>query len=280
METTDNVKTELLLSSSAAGGLDIRKAFEMGSQLDVSGIEIMPYKSSLFTLEGNVGNISELADRYKLPVRGVHFPFWWETKSTFRAIWNEFPNIKEMAMALAWAYLVGPGSKDSLASQLATNFRDAYLLFHGDTFCQMPEEDMKYFTGRKVLFETERPKRNSRNDLQWIVETVIPIAHKSGVDGKIMFDPRHIQIAQMQGKADNILLEQIWMKYQGQMGGMHFSFIRDGNYFPSSPSPEVWSHLKEAVKAYPPKILVLEVGPGKQRELEKCRDLVYRDLGI
>jgi len=267
---------ELLISSSAAGGLNTEKAFKIGRNLGVQGIELLPYKWSPKGSSGTPEKMLDLARKYNLPIRGIHLPFWWDTKSLPQVIRSLY-GLNEKALHLVYQFLIGPGNKNCNAFRLMEQCPEAYILLHPDTFRQMPTEDKKRLARKEVFFENERIKKGENNTFEEILKRTIPYAVTFGIDANLMFDPRHYQTNSRRGSIKQRDLSEIWRNYRP--AGLHFSFLGQG-YNCVLPDPKTWDLLKEAIKENPPKELVLEIGPNKERDMEKAREIIQKDLGI
>lgn len=267
------MKTQVLLST-ATTLPRLEVAFRIGHDLGFHGLEIMPYRWT------NPDVVTDFAVKYSLPIKGIHFPFWWQTKSLLKVCQSEQTN-REKVFALIWSCIFGPGHLNCAAADMRLYFRDAYLLLHPDTWHQMSPEDQRLLFGQKIFFENERPKLGEGEDTYdpCLIYRDIIKKESENLFGHWMMDPGHIQIATNANHLKPIPLA-LWYQ-QLRPKGLHLSFS-DAGRLHELPNPEEWEELVPKIKAAPPEWLVIETKPGRHIEhrLHKARELISRDLGI
>lgn len=288
---------KILLSTSAAGGFNTEKAFRIARDLG-TGVELMPYNPKMLAKilspvfgavnedyvikQGNPKRISSYSNHYGVEVEGIHMPFWWHTKPLREVIESE-RDFSEKIYSFAWSQAIRSGSLDSMAVRLSREFPQAYLLSHPDVFRQMPEKDRVAFAGRDIYFENERNKGSSffsdgiqdsgKNDIETIVNEIFPAARDSGIIPHLMFDSRHAQLDMKKGYMKTEKLSNLWERYKPE--GLHFSFKSpQKGGFPNLPDVDTWDDFKESLKEYPPKYVVLEIGPGKEDDLKAAKEII------
>lgn len=262
---------KLLVSTSAAGGFNTEEGFRLASELDVDGVEVLPFRKNLLTRAGSSSRLAELSREYCVPIEGIHLPFWWNTKS-LRDVLRSEPVLKEKLFALLWQYVIGSGSPNCNALEVSKSFSGAYLLSHADAFRQMPLAEKLALSGKRVFFENERSKEGENNSLDGIVTDCMPKAKELEIQSNLMFDPRHYQLDAAANPRKNISLAKAWDSYRP--AGLHFSFVGE-EYLPGLPDSATWKEFAPALRDYAPKVIVLEVGPRDAKtKMRKARDMV------
>jgi hypothetical protein len=272
-------KQTKLLVSSAAVGLSLKKTYNVTEDLGVDGIELMPFRGT------TINRVKKYSEKHNKPVFGLHFPFWWEPKNLRQVCEGESSIREKLFNMFINKPLIGAGHENCRSIKMAKEFKDAYLLFHTDTYKQMPQELLtELISGRDIFFENERAKLNEGDWLYnpyLIKDEIIPELTEKGINANLMFDSRHYQISHLEGKMKDRPkdLGQVWAELMPH--GMHFSYISDeGSFKTRLPAPEVWDSMKDPIKTYPPQIVVLEIGPGNLEELYKAREMVNDLLDI
>lgn len=272
------MKTEVLLSSVVTLPR-LEPAFRLAKSLNFHGLELMPYRWT------SRERIADLVLKYHIPIKGIHFPFWWKTKSLWRVIKSE-SEVREKIFAIIWWIIFGPGHSNCQAALLGKVFSKAYLLFHPDAYLQIHHLPDFLLTGRRVYFENERPKKGEPR------ETYNPFAIKSRLtgfspnykvyDGHLMLDPGHLQLAQQQGFLDPRPIEHVYSELKPE--GFHLSFSGHRR-FHDLPTDEEWKKMTAAIKTNPSQYLVVELKPGLKlsktyETLKMVREMIRRDIGI
>ncbi len=267
------MSTELLLST-ATTGLRMKKAFQLARELKIPGVEVFPFRWT------TVCSVEALSHQSGVEVRGIHYPFWWDTVSHADVVKAE--STKKERLLASWIYplIIGSGHVDCSAARIAAEFPSAYHLVHADVLMQMPFSlRVDLFTQRDVYIENQRPKNGANVRTVYDPEAIqqsffmrLPFYH-----GHLMFDPRHVQIAQQQGLLEKRSMADLYTALQP--GGLHFSFLRDNPTKSSLPWDSTWVDFRDALKQYSPKYVVIETTTGR-RDVERARDMIGKVLNI
>jgi len=268
------MKTTEVLLSSATTLPSTKKAFKLAAELQFDGLEIMPYRWT------TVKQIADLAVSHSVPVRGVHFPFWWYTKPLWQVIASE-QSPREWIYACIWWILFGPGHLGCSARKIMAVCPEAYCLIHPDTFAQCPSPEYFFFRQWDLFLENERPKKGEPA----ITHDPFQIhGHSRQLKSnfyraKLMLDPGHIQIAQQMGKLPERTIAELFRELKPE--GLHLSFSGEGRLH-DLPTDREWRPLAEAIKEYPPEFIVVETKPGPEsfKRVAQGRAILRRDLDI
>ncbi|MBI4050847.1 MAG: hypothetical protein HY396_02640 [Candidatus Doudnabacteria bacterium] len=256
------METQVLLSSVVALPR-LKPAFQLAKQHHFDGIELFPYRWT------TGGQLTDLANQYNVPVVGVHFPFWWETKSLAEVVASE-TWWREKGFACLWWMLFGPGHLTCPAMEVLRVFPEAYCLVHPDVFTRAGLGLEHFLQGREVFVENERPKIgegvHTYNPYR-IRENILPLLPK----GQFMFDPRHIIIAQKMGYlSKGLRITTIYRELKPE--GLHLSF---GQLLHQE-------ELAETTREHPPRYIVVETipGPGAEARVGQARNMLHDAFGI
>ena len=275
------MKTQILLSSVITFPRT-REIFQLAWALNnsgriIHGLEFLPYRWT------RPETIDRLTQEYDVPVRGIHWPFWWRSKSLFKVLQSEYLG-REKAFALVWAGVFGTGhSRYCTAARLKRHFPGAYHIIHPDTFHQMPSSAfLQDIQSRVTFLEPERPKRGEAADTYdpyLIQKQLIPALAASGLNVKMMFDPGHIRQAQEMGMLAKEPIAGMFANLKP--AGLHLSMSGEGRLH-DLPNSQEWGELVQAIRANPPEVIVIELKPqpNPYTKVIKAREMIRRDLGI
>jgi len=275
--------TELILSNSCTGFkgvLNIEENYKVAQSLGLKGLELIPFKYT------QPEKLLDLSEKYDIDIKGLHLPLWWETKSLSKVLAAEV-DIKEKAYQILWNVIIGPGKMNCSALKISEEFENAYLLSHPDTYHQIPNSlKDNLLRKRNFFFENERAKKIYFSELREGKDTHDPYSIKNrllpsikllGLKGKLMFDPRHTQIAQNRELIPKKPLYEIWDELKPE--GLHFSFYDkykgEGHNLPVESQ---WKDFSYAIKQNPPEYIVIEMA--SIPDAEKSREIIGKDLGI
>ncbi len=265
------METQVLLSSVVTLP-SLPTAFLWAAQLGFHGLELFPHRRT------EPAAVDRLARQYNMPVKGIHIPFWWKTKSLWQVIKSEYL-VREKLFAGVWWVLFGPGHEDCPAVQLLKKFPQAYCLLHPDTYGQSLGQH-QFFLGHEVFLENERPKQGESTftyDPLQIKSSLLPCL--GALAGRLMFDPGHVLPAQEAGILEKRSIPE-WYELL-KPHGLHLSFSGEGRLH-DLPTEDEWRSLALVITQYPPQVIVVETAPGfgAYERVRTARHMLQWNLGI
>lgn len=222
--------------------------FELAKKVEADGVELLPYRWR---------NIEDMAaiEEQTVPILGIHAPFWSSKKSMAQVRGRETKLSEKYGFSILWNSLYGSENGNSKAVQIARQRPDAYLLLHPDVFDDVKE---KLNLNSRIFLEPERPKKEEPEFTDNPTELAKYIAQQKNPNIHMMFDPRHYQIAQQEGKIADESVSNAYQRIKPH--GLHFSFY-NGNTATELPDQKTWNEFLPVLKEQPPEFLVVELTP-------------------
>lgn len=240
-------KPELVLSNTTSffiGG--IKATFEKALELGFKYLEIIPYRWT--TSE----EILALEKIYGLKIVGIHLPLWWDL--SFRQATKRKPGSLEKLLAVVWNWYLGDAESNpgfAIAKTLSKEGRNPYLLLHTNVAEEMGEKFRKFADQFHLVLENI-PYESNYPQFYW---NPISIQSKWGERAGLVFDPGHFEQSLEAFPHINIL--ETYKQLKPEV--IHISY--NGYGIHNLPNKKEREELKQMLKIYTPRYLVLETNP-------------------